>query len=295
MLAPTATCSRRSFIASASLAVAGGTLARANTPAATPVFQSLGIAAPLEKAAEMKDQGAQFLTLGVADLLAPDQPGAVFEENLKKLTASALPVLACNGFIRPKHLHCTGPEANHELILEWADTCFRRMKRTGGRFIVFGSGSARSFPDGWSREKADAQFISLLKRMGPLAEAQGITVTIEQLKAQECNYINHIHEGAAVIRAANHPNIRLLADLHHMAVMGDTPEDLKQAMDVVAHMEIAEKEGRTVPGVNGDDFRPFFRVARDASYQGSLSIEGHSKDQQVAAAFREIKRQCAEL
>ena len=105
--------------------------------------------------------------------------------------------------------------------------------------------------------------------MAPLAEAHGITVAIEQLRAEECNYINHIGEGAALIRAAGHPNIRLLADLYHMAVMGDTPADLKAAMDVAVHVEIAEKNGRTVPGVNGDDFRPFFRVLREANYQGA--------------------------
>jgi sugar phosphate isomerase/epimerase len=127
--------------------------------------------------------------------------------------------------------------------------------------------------------------------MGPLAEAHGITVTVEQLRAEECNYINRIGEGAALIRAAGHPNIRLLADLYHMASMGDTPTDLKAAMDVVTHVEIAEKNGRTVPGVNGDDFRPFFRVLRESGYQGAISIEGKWDDAQLGPAFAEITKQ----
>jgi sugar phosphate isomerase/epimerase len=269
---------------------------RAETPAQPrKLFASMGLAAPLEKAGFLKLQGAEFLTVGVGDLLVPDQPEADFEKNLAKLAASPLPVLACNGFIRPKHLRCTGPEANHDLVLEWSDTTFRRMKKAGGKFIVFGSGGARQLPDGWPKEKADAQFVSLLKRMGPLAEAQGVTVTIEQLQAKECNYINHIAEGAALIRAAGHPNIRLLADLYHMAVMGDTPADLKAAMDVIAHLEIAEKEGRTVPGVKGDDFRPFFRILKAAGYRGSISIEGKWQDDQIANAFREIARQAEDV
>jgi sugar phosphate isomerase/epimerase len=233
------------------------------------LFSAVGIATQLDKAAAMKAAGAEFLTVGVGDLLVPDKPEAEFEKNLAKLAASPLSVLACNGFIRPANLHCVGPEANHDLILEWAETTFRRMKKTGGKIIVFGSGGARKIPNGWTKEKADEQFVALLKGMGPLAEAHGITVTIEQLRAEECNYINHIGEGAALIRAAGHPNIRLLADLYHMAVMGDTPADLKAAMDVVVHAEIAEKNGRTVPAVNGDDFRPFFRVLREANYQGA--------------------------
>ncbi len=288
--------SRRNFVRSGSLAIAGTALAQQAT-AANPeenLFSAMGIAAPLDKAAFVKAAGAQFLTESVGNFLVPDQDEAEFDKNLEKLKASPLPILACNGFIRPAHLHCTGPEANHELVLTWADTAFRRLKKVGGKFIVFGSASSRQLPAGWSKEKADAQFISLLKRFGPLAEAQGITVTIEQLRADECNYINRIGEGATLIRAAGHPNIRLLADLYHMACGGDTPADLKAAMDVVVHLEIAEKEGRTVPGVSGDDFRPYFRVLREAGYKGAVSIEGKWTEAQLAPAFAEIAKQARE-
>ena len=65
-------------------------------------------------------------------------------------------------------------------------------------------------------------------------------------------------------------------------------------MDVVVHVEIAEKNGRTVPGVNGDDFRPFFRVLREAGYHGAVSIEGKGTDEQIGQAFKEIAKHAAE-
>lgn len=285
---------RRSFLQT--LAVAGAGLAHAQQPAhGNKLFSSMGIATKLDKAALVKAAGAEFLTLGVDELLIPNKSEAEFENNLAALAAAQLSALACNGFIRPAHLRCVGPGANHDLILEWSETTFRRMKKSGGKFIVFGSGKSRQIPEGWTKEKADAQFIALLKRMGPLAEAQGITVTVEQLQASECNYINRIGEAATIIRAAGHPNIRLLADLFHMAAMGDTPDDLIAAMDVVVHTEIAEKKGRTAPGINGDDFRPFFRVLRKAKYQGAISIEGNWKEPQLAPAFAEIAKQAAEV
>lgn len=255
----------------------------------------MGISAPLERAAALKALGAEFLTVGTSDLLAPDQPEEVFEKKLALLKASPLPVLACNVFIRPKHLRCVGEEANHDQILEWSEAAFRRLKLAGGKFIVFGSNRARELRNGWPKEKADAQFTALLKRMGPLAEKHDVTLLLEQLRAFECNYINHIGEAAALIRAAGHPNIRLLADLYHMAAMGDTPADLKAAMDVVQHIEVAEKEARTYPGVAGDDFRPYFRVLREAGYQGAISIEGKGEDHQIAAAFKEIAKQGTEV
>jgi sugar phosphate isomerase/epimerase len=295
----TESANRRDFLKAGALAVSGAFLAsRAHGVEAAPVkklFSGIGIAASLDRAASLKEQGADFLTLSVGDFLVPDKSDDVFAKSLAKLAASPLPVLACNGFIRPKNLLCVGPEANHDQVLEWSETAFRRLKQASGKFIVFGSSGARKVPDGWPREKADEQFVSLLKRMGPLAGKHGVSVVVEQLQESECNYINHIAEGAKLIRAAGHPNIRLLADLYHMVVMGDTPADLKAAMDVVVHMEIAEKEGRTYPGVNGDDFRPYFRVLREAGYKGAISIEGRGTPEQAGPAFKEILKQAAEV
>jgi sugar phosphate isomerase/epimerase len=289
---------RRRFLKSTSAALVGTALGQhasaVGTPASRPLFSAVGIASKLAKADLLKAAGAEFLTESVGDFLVPDQADAVFEKNLATLAAAPLPILACNGFIRPAHLRCVGAEANHDLILDWAEIAFRRLKQAKGKFIVFGSGGSRQLRDDWPLDKANAQFISLLQRMGPLAAKHGVTVTIEQLQAKECNYINHLSEGAALVRAANHPNIRLLADLYHMATMGDTPADLKAAMDVIAHLEIAEKEHRTAPGTQGDDFRPFFKVLKEASYTGAISIEGKWEDAAIAKAFQEINRQAQE-
>ncbi|MEO8617297.1 MAG: sugar phosphate isomerase/epimerase family protein [Luteolibacter sp.] len=288
--------SRRSFLQTGSLALIGTGLAPRlfAGESGNKLFSAMGIAAPLDKAAALKAEGADFLTESVGNFLVPDQSEEAFEKNLAKLASSPLPILACNGFIRPANLHCIGPEANHDAILTWAETSFRRMKKANGKFIVFGSAGARKVPHGWPKEKADEQFVSLLKKLGPLAEAQGITVTVEQLRAEECNYINHIGEGAALIRAANHPNIRMLADIYHMACGGDTPADLKAAMDVIVHVEIAEKATRTVPGISGDDFRPYFHVLRETGYKGAVSIEGKWDPGQIAPAFKEIAKQARE-
>ena len=285
---------RRSFLHAGALALAGSwhaTRARADEPVRKKLFSAMGIAAPLDRAAALKECGAEFLNDSTDKFLVPDQADEVFARNLAKLAASPLKVLACNGFIRPERLHCVGADANHDDVLAWAEIAFRRLEQAKGKFIVFGSGNARALRDGWTKDKADAQFAALLKRMGPLAAQHGITVAVEQLQASECNYINHLGEGAKLIREANHPAIRMNADLFHMARMGDTPDDLKAAMDVVAFVEIAEKAERTAPGVHGDDFRPYFRVLRDAGYQGVISIEAKGTDAQYAKAFKEIASQ----
>lgn len=242
-----------------------------------------------------KKAGATMITVGTSDVLMPDKSDEQFAPKLAEAKALPLPIFASNGFIRPKHLKCVGPDANHDEVLVWAETVFRRIQQLGGKMVIFGSGGSRRLPKDWPVEKADEQFVSLLKMMGPIAKKYEVTIALEQLNSKECNYINRIGEAAAIIRAVDHPNVRLLADLYHMAMDGDTPEDLKKAVDLVVHVEIAEKNGRTFPGKSGDDFRPFFRVLRDAGYRGSVSIEGRGKDEEFAQAFAEIKKQAADV
>lgn len=256
------------------------------------IFTGIGIATKTADLPRMGDSGVDFVTLSTNDLLVPDKSDEAFAQILAALQPRRPPVLAVNGFIRPKHLKCVGPEANHDEVMNWAETVFRRAELAGVKFIVFGSSGARRVPDGWPLEKARGQFVDLLKRMAPVAAKHHVTVAVEQLRSAECNFLNRMREGAEIIRKVDHPNVRMLADIYHMTQSGDTPEDLRAAMDVVVHIEIAESGKRTIPGVAGDDFRPFFRVLRETGYQGLINIEAGGWDiRQVPAAIAVIRAQ----
>lgn len=267
--------------------------AEPSEPAA--LFNNYGVNKAPGNAKFYQQAGATMLTVNTSKFLVPEQTAEAFAKILDEAKDSPLPIFASNSFIRPKHLKCTGPKANHDEVLVWAETVFNRLQKAGGGMVIFGSGGSRHLPKDWPVAKGNEQFIALLKKMGPLARKYGVTVAVEQLNSRECNFITRIGEAEAILRAVDHPNVRLLADLYHMAMEGDTPEDLKKAVDLVVHVEIAEKEGRTYPGVQGDDFRPFFRVLRDAGYAGGISIEGRGKDDQLPAAIAEIKKQAAEV
>lgn len=289
---------RRHFLRAGTVGAAGALLAPAwlsEAMAAQPqLFTALGTTGSVGKAADIKGCGADYLVASVAEVLNPQLDDAAFAQKLDLVKKSPLPVVACNSFIRPKELKCIGPKPTTEAVLAWADTCFKRARKAGMEFIVFGSSGARQRPDGWSKEKADEQFVALLKAMGPLAAAQNIVVAVELLRAQECNYLNHVSEVANVIARANHPNVRVLADLYHMACGGDTPEDLLKAVPLTYCIEIAEKEKRTAPGVAGDDFRPYFAALKKGGYRGRITIEGKWDLPQLKTAFTTIRRQEAE-
>jgi sugar phosphate isomerase/epimerase len=291
-------CNRREFLrqsAIASAVVLAPAGLRATGAVRRPLFTGVGITAQLERAAELKACGADFIVESVARFLVPDRPEAEFEVWRERAAQSPLPVLGCNSFLRDPKLRCTGPAADHPRVLAFAETAFRRLKSVGGEYIVFGSNTARQIPEGWPRERAGEQFVALLQSMGPLAAQHGITVAVEAQQVSECNYLNHLDEVVEVVAAANQPAIRVLADLFHMARMGDTPADLARAMPWVSVVELAENKDRTLPGVAGDDFRPYFSALAAGGYSGRLDLEGNGTPAQLKAAFATIARQVADV
>jgi len=256
-----------------------------------PLFSAIGIAASIDRATELQSLGADFIVESVAAFLVPFASDAEFAANLGKARSAPLRVRGCNSFLRDPSLICVGPAADHPRVLQYAGIAFERLAKLGGEYIVFGSSGARQIPAGWSKAQADEQFVALLRAMAPLANARGITLGVEMQRRQECNYLNRIDEVVHVVAAVDHPNVRVLADLYHMQVMGDTPEDLARAMPWVGMVELAERETRTLPGVAGDDFRPYFAALYAGGFSGLADIEADGTPAQLRQAFATVHSQ----
>jgi len=264
------------------------------TLAARRLFAAVGITAKVERAADLAALGAQFIVESVADFLIPFASDADFAPHKARALAAPLAVRGCNSFLRDPSLICVGPAADHPRVLGYAATAFARLHSIGGEYIVFGSNSARRIPDGWTKAQADEQFVALLRAMAPLARRHHITIGVEMQRSQECNYLNYIEEVVNVVAPVAHPNIRVLADLYHMRVMGDTPEKLSAALPWVGLVEMAERGRRTLPGVDGDDFRPFLEVLARGGFHGPMDIEGDGTPEQLRNAFATVAKQSAD-
>lgn len=257
------------------------------------MFTQMGVNAGFNHAQAAHAAGADYLLISVGKFLMPNQSEAEFEKQLRLLDQSPLPVLSCNGFLGGPQLRSVGPDAKTDNVLRFAETAFKRAKRAGVKHIVFGSSGSRRKPADWTKEQVDEQFIALLQKMGPMAESQGVIVAVENLQAKECNYLTRVSEVGEIIEQVDHPNVRVLADLYHSTVMGDSPADYAKYAHLMAVIEIAEKRGRTVPGVNGQDFRPYFQALKSRGYRGPIEIEGRWKPEQLPKAFATIREQAS--
>lgn len=252
----------------------------------------VGICTQYSNGESMKKYGYTYIEENVGRFLVPDKNEEEFENIQKNAAGFPLPIKACNSFI-PKELKSVGPEAVHDEILKYAETSFRRAQKAGIEIIVFGSGGSRTIPDGFSREKARQQFVELGKKMASIAAKYKVTVVLEPLNSNECNFINSVSEGGEIVEEISHPNFRLLADIYHMKVEGESPESIIKYGHLIHHIHIAEKEDRAVPGTYNEDFRPYFNALKKINYQGKISIEARwtDFDAQIPLAIKTITDQ----
>ena len=236
--------------------------------------------------------GLDYLEANVASFLVPELPDSAFAAQRAAADTLGLPIYSANGFV-PADIKVVGPEADLERAGRYAEVAIRRAAEAGMKILVLGSSRSRSIPEGFPREEAEDQFLSMVKGMAPVAEACGIIVAIEPLQASETNFINTVAEGAEMARRSGSPNICVIADFYHMAREGEPAEDIVAAADKLVHCHIAECAGRTPPGVDGDDFTPYLKALKKIGYTGRISFECKWGDvaAQLPVAVQVLKEQ----
>lgn len=256
----------------------------------------IGICRSVGESALLKQAGCAFVEVNIRSFFMPDKPDSAFVANLSEAARSELPAYSGNGFF-PGDLILTGPQADEKRILRYAETAMKRAAQVRTSVFVLGSGTARTIPDGYDRQRARKEFTGLCRKMARLGKKYGVTVVVEPLQRSETNFINTVREGMEIVRAVNHPNFGVLADFFHMARENEDPGALVEAGSWLKHCHIAEKEERTAPGVRGDDFTPYFRALKEIRYTGAISIECKWKDfkKELLPAVSEIKRQISEV
>ena len=111
------------------------------------------------------------------------------------------------------------------------------------------------------------------------AALAGATVVIEALNSHENPRYPVTSSQAAIevidaIRAEGAPNVAFLADLYHLAMMGeDLPGVLAGCRDYIAHVQIADVPGRGAPGTGNLDFEAQFSQLAAQGYLGWIGCE----------------------
>jgi len=261
-----------------------------------PEYPQLGIVSGLAQDSIAYSAGFKLIGESVPKILVPTMGDEEFRANLKKVKAAKCKVLSCNLFF-PGSLKIAGPNVDEAKVLAYTETVLSRAKEAGVKYIVLGSSGARSIPADYDVNKATSDFISLSKKLGQLAKKHNVIILLENLEKTETNFITSLKSAAEIVKGVNEPNFRLNVDIFHMLREGESPDEIVAAGAVVGFCEIAEKEKRTLPGVAGDDFKPYLRALKKINYKGFIFIEGSTTNPSVdiPIAFKSLTKQVAEV
>ncbi len=256
----------------------------------------LGIVAPIEQDSLIYASGFRMFGESVGKMLSPSLTEEQFQQNVARIKKSKCKLLLCNIFF-PGRIKIAGPDVNEALVLGYADTVLSRAKKAGLRFIVLGSGGARRIPEGYDAKKAQADFALLCRKLAMVAQKYNIMIALESLEATETNFLITLTSAAQVVRVVDHPNFKLNADIFHMMREGEGPQSIVDAADILVYCEIAEKQKRSFPGVQGDDFKPYLRALRKANYKGHIFIEGNTNNpgNDMPLSFKYLTKQLEEV
>jgi len=277
----------RLFFLALSLAMPLALSAQFTTPPA------IGIVQNVENDSLLQTLGYNYLVENTTKLLSPlTVSDDNFQANLQKIKRAKTRLYACNIFL-PGNLKVVGPSVNDKAILDYVEKVFQRAQQLGIGLIIWGSAGSRALPNDFDRLQARQQFVSIAKAIARVASRYNVTLALENLNKGETNFINTVREAIGIVQAVNEDNFKLCIDLYHMSKENESPEVIAEAVGLVVQCELAELEGRSPPGVHGDNFVPYFAALKQIGFSGKIVLECRWDDLagQGRKAFEQIRSQ----
>ncbi len=131
-------------------------------------------------------------------------------------------------------------------------------------------------PQGLSRDKIDGTLVDNLKFAAGALEQEGIRLLVEPLNSQDIPGFHIVHSADAlrIFEMVNHGNVWLQYDIYHMQIMeGNLTKTVRENIDRIAHMQLADNPGRNEPGTGEINYTNLFRFIDEAGYDGWIGCE----------------------
>lgn len=254
----------------------------------------------IEKIAEY---GYDYVELPLAQICEAEK--AVLSQIRRRLDDSGIPCEVCNNFF-PQQIRLTGPDTDPHAIRDYYKKAIDTAAELGAAIIVFGSGDSKRVPAGFSHEEAFRQLVEVTSDIGEYARQYPVLIVIEPVRRPDTNIINTFADGVELAKAVGHSNVKVLADIYHMACEEESPEVLKTyGKSFLRHVHFSrplipvvngvpspesirhlfERElnrrgcWRTYPAdISEWDYSPFIRAIRSIGYDDRISLEAPVTD-----------------
>jgi hydroxypyruvate isomerase len=184
--------------------------------------------------------------------------------------------------------------AQHDAFLEGLKRSIAMAHKLGAPALIAQAGA--DLQDR-SRSQQRAALVACLERSADVLKGSGVVLMVEPLNTR----IDHVGyflpstvEGLDIIDEVGRPEIRLIYDIYHSAVMDEEIADvLTNRMDRVAHVHLADAPGRHEPGSGTMDWERRLRWLTEAGYDGFVGLEympTQSTEASLRILFERIQR-----
>jgi len=117
-----------------------------------------------------------------------------------------------------------------------------------------------------------------LARIADLGRREGVTFALENLNTA----VDHpgvpfarAVDVLTLVRAVDSTNLRVMLDLYHAQIdEGNLVQLVRDAVDVVGEVQVADVPGRREPGTGEIHYPAVARVLADLGYRGTVGLEG---------------------
>ncbi len=104
-----------------------------------------------------------------------------------------------------------------------------------------------------------------------------ITLLLETLNSKIDHpgyYLDDINTAVKIVREINHPQLKILADLYHLGVMGyDLNQIINKYHSEIGYFHIADIPGRHEPGTGNINWKEILELLKTKGYKGFVGFE----------------------
>jgi hydroxypyruvate isomerase len=138
-----------------------------------------------------------------------------------------------------------------------------------------------------SPEAAHAKLVENLRWAAPLMDSAGVKLLVENINPTDFPgyYVTSVERAAQLVKDVGQSNVRVQLDQYHVGMVGgDARAALRDYLDLVEHVQIADVPGRHQPGTGQQPIREFLADLDALGYAGAVGLE-YRPDGPTAAAL----------
>ncbi len=126
------------------------------------------------------------------------------------------------------------------------------------------------------RDRTFETMVSNVRYAAEETGKNGIKLIVEAINSDDMPgfYLNTTRQVVDFLKAVDHPNAAIQYDIYHMQIMeGNLIKTIRQNLEKIEHMQLADVPGRHEPGTGEINFANLFEAIDDMGYEGWIGCE----------------------